>query len=79
MVLSYILSDNRLFQKNPHPRRNAWFLDPPSTWISKTAWAPPPVRISKFKDPLPTHPDFNKINLLLDTVILIILNVEEFV
>ena len=79
MALSYRLSDNGLFQKNPNPRRNARFLDPPCTWISKTAWAPPPLRISKFKDPLPKHLHFNKINLLLDTVILIILNVEEFV
>ena len=28
-----------------------WPPPPTSTWISKTAWARPPLRISKFKDP----------------------------
>ena len=44
-------------RKNPHILPDRWhgFLTPPppttSTWISKTAWARPPLRISKFKDP----------------------------
>ena len=38
------------------------FLPPPSTWISKTAWAPTPLRILSSKTPHPpTHLDFHKI------------------
>ena len=55
-------------RKNPHtPLMEGIFLDPlpfPSTWISKTAWATPPLpfRISNFKDPPPpTHLDFHKV------------------
>ena len=39
----------------------------PSTWISKTAWALPPLRISKFKEPPPIRIYIK----LLDTLILI--------
>ena len=48
-------------KKSTPPERRHGFLTPlPSTWISKTAWAPPPLKIPKFKDP-PIHPDFHKI------------------
>ena len=49
-------------RKNPHPTTKARFFDlpPPPHLDFQDCLNPPPLRISKFKDP-PTHLDFHKI------------------
>ena len=60
--------DNGLFQKkSTPPRQMARFFDPPFHLDFQNRLKPPPLRISKFKDPPPIWISIK----LLDTVILI--------
>ena len=66
--LNLKLTCNGLFQKKfTPPRRKARFFDPPSTWISKTAWAPLHSGFPSLKTPPPIWISIK----LLDTVILL--------
>ena len=62
-------------KKSTPPNRRHGFLTPlPSTWISKTAWAPPPSPQDSQVQRPPIHPDFHKI---IRQHNFIMLNVEE--